>query len=87
MLPATRGTVGAVPFVGGLLGEVMGFVWIPALERRQAEWFKKLGEVGSNSFGHVLRKELRELKNEANTLFPVLGNSMPNVEALMVQAS
>lgn len=44
LLPATKGVVGAVPFVGGLLGEVLGFSWQPALERRQVEWFKRLGE-------------------------------------------
>jgi hypothetical protein len=42
--PLAKGTVGVVPFAGGLLGEVMGLVWQPALERRRDEWFRKLGE-------------------------------------------
>jgi hypothetical protein len=44
LVPATRGALGAVPIVGGLLGEVVGFAWAPALQRRQTEWFRKLGE-------------------------------------------
>lgn len=42
--PIVKGTTGAVPFVGGVLGEVMGLVWQPALVRRRDEWFRGLGE-------------------------------------------
>jgi hypothetical protein len=30
--PVVKGTAGIVPFVGGVLGEVIGLVWQPALE-------------------------------------------------------
>lgn len=44
LVPATKGAVGAAPIIGGLLGEVVGFLWTPALQRRQTEWFKSLGD-------------------------------------------
>jgi hypothetical protein len=42
--PVVKGTTGSVLFVGGVLAEVIGLVWQPALERRRDEWFRSLGE-------------------------------------------
>lgn len=42
--PVAKGVSGMVPVAGGLLAEVMGLVWQPALDRRREEWFRKLGE-------------------------------------------
>jgi hypothetical protein len=42
--PIVKGTAGIVPFVGGVLGEVIGLVWQPGLEARRDGWFRSLGE-------------------------------------------
>jgi hypothetical protein len=42
--PIAKGVPGAIPLAGGILSEVIGEVWQPALERRRDEWFRELGK-------------------------------------------
>lgn len=42
--PLVKGVAGGVPGVGGVLGEVFGLVWQPALEARRDKWLQALGE-------------------------------------------
>ena len=58
LVPTTKGAAGAVPIIGGLLGEIVGFIWTPALQQRQTEWFKRLAERVSQLEGKV--EDLRE---------------------------
>lgn len=70
LVPAVKGAVGGVPVVGGLLGEVLGFVWTPALQTRQAEWFKRLGERVEQLEGEVA--DLRERLESQEVLTVVI---------------
>lgn len=42
--PIAKGIPGIVPLAGGILSEVIGETWQPALERRRNEWFRELGK-------------------------------------------
>lgn len=39
------GALQALPFVGGALAEFYDVLWAPAVERRAAEWLRRLGEA------------------------------------------